>query len=319
MKKGYSIPVLLVLGVALSCKDYKTKKTERDVVEDVPSEMVKFSPIDQNPVFKGTGEGTWDKNLRERGYILYDNGYKMWYTGYNDSISEKRFLGLATSEDGIEWKRFSEQPILPEIWTEDMQVVKHNNLYYMFAEGQNDVAHMLTSPDGISWTSQGNLSILKENGTPIDEGPYGTPTVWIEDGKKYLYYERNDLGIWLASSEDFKTWTNVQDEPVLKMGPHDYDSGAVAANQIVKFNGRYYMFYHGSSNPDWMKPGVEALWTSNVAISTDLVNWTKYPGNPIVEGDHSSPILVLNGQKYILFTMHDQVYRYDPHSANVFP
>ncbi len=71
------------------------------------------------------------------------------------------------------------------------------------------------------------------------------------------------------------------------------------------------MYYHGSSNPDWMDPGVVALWTSNVAMSTDLVNWVKYPDNPIVEGDHSSPVLVFDEKEYKLYTMHDKVWRYD--------
>ena len=35
-----------------------------------PTELVDFNPIKQNPVFKGTGTDTWDKNIRERGYIM---------------------------------------------------------------------------------------------------------------------------------------------------------------------------------------------------------------------------------------------------------
>jgi sucrose-6-phosphate hydrolase SacC (GH32 family) len=91
------------------------------------------------------------------------------------------------------------------------------------------------------------------------------------------------------------------------MGPEKYDAGAVAANQVVKFKDRYYLYYHGSTNPNWADPNENALWTSNVAMSTDLINWKKYPQNPLVEGDTSSPILVFDGEKYRLYTMHDQV------------
>ncbi|MCF6224481.1 MAG: hypothetical protein L3J34_12250 [Flavobacteriaceae bacterium] len=304
--------LLIFLLIGLSCKNKKNEPTNDNAEEGFPSVLVKFSPFHTNPVFEGTNEGTWDKNFRERGYILYEKGlYKMWYTGYNDSISELRYLGYATSQDGINWKRFSKQPLLPETWVEDMHVVNYNDMYYMLAEGKGDVAHLLTSPDGVSWSPQGNITILKVDGEPISEGPYGTPTVWIENDKKYLFYERDDLGIWLATSEDFKTWTNVQDEPVLEMGPEKYDAGAVATNQIIKYKGKYYMYYHGSENPDWMDPGVVALWTSNVAMSSDLVNWKKYPNNPIVEGDHSSPVLVFDGKEYKLYTMHDKIWRYD--------
>jgi hypothetical protein len=47
-------------------------------------------------------------------------------------------------------------------------------------------------------------------------------------------------------------------------------------------------------------------------MSTDLINWEKYPGNPLAEGDTSSPILVFDGEKYNLYTMHDIVWLYFP-------
>lgn len=301
--------ILIVLG----CQNKKkANSTDNGVNGDFPTKMVQFSTFPSNPVFEGTGTSTWDKQIRERGYILFEDGvYKMWYSGYNEDTSNIKYLGYATSDDGITWERYSEQPIFHEKWTEDMHVIKYGGLYYMLAEGDGDIAHLLTSNNGIDWKENGDISIFQVNGAPISEGPYGTPTMWIENDRKYLFYERNDEAIWLATSEDFLNWTNVQDDPVLEKGPESYDAGAVATNQIVKYEGKYYMYYHGSSNPDWMDPGVVALWTSNVAMSTDLVHWTKYPGNPIVEGDHSSPILVYDGDVYRLYTMHDKVWLYE--------
>ncbi|NLA48865.1 MAG: hypothetical protein GX876_05310 [Bacteroidales bacterium] len=41
--------------------------------------MVKFTPYEHNPVFTGTKEDTRDRFIRERGFILLENGlYKMW-------------------------------------------------------------------------------------------------------------------------------------------------------------------------------------------------------------------------------------------------
>lgn len=280
--------------------------------EDFPPEMVKFQPYSGNPVFKGTGTDTWDKNIRERGYILFeDNMYKMWYTGYNPALSDEKYLGYATSEDGVQWKRYSDKPIFNKKWTEDMFVIMNNGTYYMYAEGNNDVAHLLTSPNGIEWTEQGDLIILTTKGDTIS-GPYGTPTVWIENGQWYLFYERNDMAIWLAKSDDKITWTNIQDDPVLPLGPDLYDIGAVAANQVVKHNGKYYIYYHATSSADWQHPASPVTWTSNVAMSSDLIHWVKYPGNPIVKGDYSSPILVFDGKKPSLYTMHPDVCRYNP-------
>ncbi len=194
-------------------------------------------------------------------------------------------------------------------WTEDMFVIKYDSSYYMYAEGENDVAHLLVSDDGLQWEEQGDLIIFTTKGEAIP-GPYGTPTIWIEDGLWHLFYERNDEAIWLAVSKDKITWKNVQDEPVLKPGPETYDVAAVAADQIVQLDGNYYLFYHATTSHDWETS--QAVWTSNVAMSTDLLHWVKYPGNPIVEGDHSSPILVFDGDKPSLYTMHPDVYRYSP-------
>ncbi|MCK5471034.1 MAG: glycosylase, partial [Cyclobacteriaceae bacterium] len=83
-----------------------------------PSELIDFIPIEQNPVFTGTGTDTWDKMIRERGYILREDGiYKMWYTGYSGIDAATKYLGYATSEDGIDWQRYSENPIFDEYWT----------------------------------------------------------------------------------------------------------------------------------------------------------------------------------------------------------
>jgi sucrose-6-phosphate hydrolase SacC (GH32 family) len=301
--------LVLLLIILTACQNPKKNKTTD---EEFPSEMVSFKPYENNPVFSGTATGTWDNQIRERGYILKeDDIYKMWYTGYNGGDTIPKYLGYATSQDGINWERYAGNPIFNKKWTEDMFVIKNNGTYYMYAEGKNDIAHMLTSADGIHWEEQGDLVIRQTNGDAIP-GPYGTPTVWIEDGKWYLFYEKNDLGIWLATSEDKIAWTNIQDEPVLKMGPEKYDEGAVAANQVVKFNGRYFFYYHGSTNPNWADPDANAKWTSNVAMSTDLIHWKKYPGNPLVEGDTSSGILVFDGKQYRLYTMHDKVGLYFP-------
>ena len=132
-----------------------------------------------------------------------------------------------------------------------------------------------------------------------------TPTVLKEGGTWYLFYERNDLGIWLAKSPDMKVWTHVQDEPVLKPGPGEYDKDLIALNQVIKHKGRYYAYYHGCA-----KAGPKArLWSTAVATSTDLVHWQKYDGNPLrpVEENKSSGIVVHDGKGFRLYTMHPVV------------
>lgn len=276
-----------------------------------PPEMVRFTAYPKNPLFEAAGPGHWDQNIRERGWIMKEGDeYHLWYTGYVPPESNEKHLGYATSKDGLLWTRYPGNPIHTEGWVEDVMVVKEGDTYYMFAEGRGDQAHMLSSTDRIHWTRQGTLDIRKANGEPIAPGPFGTPSVLRENGRWYLFYERNDEAVWIAASDDLKTWKNVQDEPVIRCGPEPYDRNMIAVNQVVKYQGCYYAYYHAICPENG-----HGRWSMNVAASTDLLHWKKYPGNPIVPPDHSSGILVPDGAGFRLYCLHPSMALYLPETS----
>ena len=302
--------VAFVVLLLSACANKPSK--EASAGDDFAPEMVQFEPYGTNPVFTHGDSTAWDNSIRERGFIINeDTIYKMWYTGHKDDNTDTtlKYLGYATSKDGINWQRYPGNPIFTDKWVEDMIVFKHDGKYHMYAEGYKDIAHLMTSDDGINWTEQGDLKITNTKGDTLP-GPYGTPTVFVEDGKWYLFYEIMDSAIWLATSNDKINWKNISDDAVLKPGPELYDLGAVAVDQIVKHNGKYYLYYHASADPGWLTNS--GAWNSNAAMSTDLIHWTKYPGNPLVDGDHSSPIVVYDGKKLRLYTMHPGVWLFMP-------
>ena len=276
--------------------------------DEFPAELVRFAPHEGNPYSRPGARalGCEDSGARldpPRRRPLPSLVHRLRRHREGDKL-----LGYATSRDGLRWTRH-EEPIYQEHWVEDMAVVKHGGTYYMFAEGRGDRAQLLTSRDGLAWQRVGSLDVRQRNGKPIEAGPYGTPTAWREDGVWHLFYERRDAGVWLATSRDMKVWTNVQDEPVLSPGPGAYDRDLIAMNQVVKHGGRYYAYYHGTGTPTTPRQ-----WTTGVAVSTDLVHWKKYPGNPLLptEANKSSGILVHDGQRYRLYTMHDEVHVHFP-------
>jgi beta-1,2-mannobiose phosphorylase / 1,2-beta-oligomannan phosphorylase len=279
---------------------------------EFPSELVEFGPPSSAPLLAGTGGDTWDNKVRERGWIVREGStWHLWYTGYNDARSDAKYLGYATSPDGLTWTRWPGNPLTRDGWVEDMCVVKHGGTYYMFAEGRDDIAHLLTSTDRVHWTERGDLDIRQADGRPISPGPRGTPAAWFEDGTWWLFYEREDLAVFAATSTDLKVWTNVRDEPVLARGPEPYDRYAIAVDQIIKHKGRYYAYYHASALEKWGE------WSTCLAVSDDLVHWRKYPGNPVLPVNTQmrgagSGMVVQDGKQFRLYTTHPDVRVYFP-------
>ena len=273
--------------------------------DDLQISSTEFVPADGNPVF-AAAEGRWDAKIRERGWIIKDeSGWKLWYTGYDSARQPPTMsLGLATSSDGITWRRYSDNPIFAEGWIEDVMVVRQDGNYFMFAEGEQDQAQLLKSTDGIHWNRIGTLDIRQTNGQPILAGPFGTPTAIVENGVWNLFYERHDAGIWLARSADMKVWTNVSDEPLIVPGPGKYDALMIAMNQIIRVENHYVAVLHGTGSPE--KP---RQWCTYLATSNDLIHWTKDPRGPLrpVSENKSSGQLVQDGRQWRMYTMHEQV------------
>ncbi len=281
---------------------------------DFPPELVRWKPRPGNPIFTAEGPGHWDVKIRERGWILRDgNAWQLWFTGYDGSTKGIKLLGYATSHDGIHWTRSPKNPIYRDHWVEDMSVVYQGGMYYMFAESENDNhAEMLTSKNGIDWKGIGLLDVRQTNEKKMARRPCGTPTVWIEGNTWYLMYEWMDKGIWLATTKDplSLVWCDVQEEPVLTPGPDSYDKELIAVNQVIKYKGVYYAIYHGSGSGSGA--AVPRTWTTDIARSTDRVHWQKYSGNPLVNGNKSSGMVVPISDGFRLYTMHDQVEVYKP-------
>jgi predicted GH43/DUF377 family glycosyl hydrolase len=271
-----------------------------------PPELTSFVPLTEKPLFAGA-PGQWDAFIRERGWIVIEKGvWKLYYTGY-DSPDGIRRLGLATSPDGQTWTRHPNNPLVKNEWIEDMMIVQDGEVSHLFAEGKDDQAHWFSSHDGLVWKRRGPLDVRLKNGDPIPPGPYGTPTVIKDNGVWNLFYERNDKGIWLARSKTLEKWINVNDEPVIRPGPGEYDHDMIAMNQVIKHKGRFYAYYHGAKN-DADKS--RRRWCTCLAVSDDLIHWDKYPKNPLLPlaDNKSSGIVVPFEGAFRLYTMHPAVW-----------
>jgi len=289
----------------------KVETAKAQFPEPLAVQLKNLRQENTQPLFQGQPNG-WDTAIRERGWIMYDvDHYKMWYTGYDGTREGKKMLGLATSKDGLKWERNAGNPIFTQHWVEDMSVVKHDGNYWMFAEGPKDVAHLLRSEDGITWQSLGPIDIRLTNGQPISSGPYGTPTALVIDQKWYLFYERHDQGIWVATSTDMKTWANVQDTPVMQPGLNGFDNQMMALNQVLPVADGFLAMLHGSGDQQTPR-----TWACTAAFSKDLIHWTGIGAAiTLLPANQSSGLIVQGPQDAWFYTVHGKVDRFSGISA----
>jgi hypothetical protein len=78
---------------------------------DFPPELVDFVPYKVAPLLAGAGQDTWDRNIRERGYILREGDtWHLGYTGYNDARMAGHFVGeRSVSQIGLDFDKVEHQ------------------------------------------------------------------------------------------------------------------------------------------------------------------------------------------------------------------
>ena len=148
--------------------------------------------------------------------------WHLWFTGY-DGNREGTRARLATSPDGIRGPCAAGQPARSVALDRRRDgAPARATTYYMAAEGRRRHRQLLTSHDRVHWERQGSLDVRPAAAGRSRRTLRHTHAV---DGRRqwYLFYERGDQGIWLATSTDRKVWNNISDEPVIARGLRPYD------------------------------------------------------------------------------------------------
>jgi predicted GH43/DUF377 family glycosyl hydrolase len=201
-----------------------------------------------------------------------DRGYSMWYTGmakvWHQSGHGFYQIGLATSRNGISWKRANaSQPVVKtgkaksfdHVQAATPSIIKENTGYKMWYAAWSpdpDKKHricMAHSSDGIKW--------IKENGgMPISglmpEFAYA-PAV-VRSGNSYVlfYMATGSKGLFAATSQDGIHWTMLnKSNPVLLPGTgEDFDNLYVGHPFALIRDGKIMLWYTGYKS---VKSGME--------------------------------------------------------------
>ncbi len=187
---------------------------------------------------------------------------------------------------------YSDKPIVPKgqpgTWddrfTDPGAVIYHDGMFYMFRNGFRDFPAesqigLVTSPDGYTWTKQGDDPIIKTKDVPYAKiAMYASSVLW-EDGCWALFFYTWDSKSYPSSSVIGRTTQCIEGpaltdwlpdpEPLLKPGAAgDWDEKQVLAPDVLKTDSGYIMYYSGV--------GASGIQMIGMATSTDGVTWTKY-------------------------------------------
>jgi hypothetical protein len=147
----------------------------------------------------------------------------MWYHGCNLDYS-KCSIGYATSDDGVNWTKHANNPVLeatPGEWDESglywPRVIKNGTTFEMWYRSAGKTGYA-TSQDGIQWTKYAANPVLSES---WDGGGAGVPSL-ILDGDTYKMWASGGgdetRGIGYFESADGIHWTQPISNPILTSG-----------------------------------------------------------------------------------------------------
>lgn len=333
--------VALVVSMAIASEPARSNDTPSDgnPESEKTGPWIKFSG---NPVMPAGPPDAWNNFKTDPSVLKHEGRYKMWYTTNQDGTATK--MAYAESFDGIDWIHYP-TPVLDlgpagswddkdiecptVIIDEDAPANERFKVWYCaYSTKDPEQVYRIgyaTSPDGIRWTRHGNKPVLDLG--DAERGEYDTRSVAdpmvLKEGNTYkMWYsavgdipEKKSWGFWVgyATSDDGVLWKRSV-KPVLPIGESGTFESRAVGQPTVLFNGsEYEMWYAGWSS-------IEAGWESEIghAVSPDGIQWTKSPGNPIIEkgkpedwdGSQTvAPTALLEGDEYkVWYTGHRFIY-----------
>lgn len=196
------------------------------------------------------------------------------FNGMND------YVKLTYDQDG--WTKSDSNPLITGLFG-SVWYNAAGDYHFFYSDGMN--AKHATSSDGLTWTDDVAHNPILTIATVV--------MVWKEEDTWYMLYRSSEFGynkICLATaSAPEGPWTKNANNPVLSgAGTSTWEGNSTDPWGIMKVGSTYYLWYNNV--------GVTPR-QSGLAISTDLIHWTKDSHNPIF-GDADKQMYCIHPFKY---------------------
>lgn len=207
--------------------------------------------------------------------LFHNNQFWMWYSGNNGTNWQ---IGLATSQDGINWTKNSNNPVLrigsSGQW--DLTnvyapiVIFDGRLFRMWYNGSGPGFQLAigyaVSADGIHWEKPLNNPVLTAIPGTWESQIVGTAAMLFLNDTFHLWYGGNNqvrTSLGYATSKDGVQWQRHQGNPVIAAGQSNAWDGTTLGGASVLFEKNVYkMWYSGRS---------DEIWKIGYAVSTPAI------------------------------------------------
>lgn len=179
-----------------------------------PDPLGPWTPDPEPLLLPGT-DGAWDDlQVSHSRVIRTDDGYRMYYSGYNQRRTMA--IGLAFSDDGITWEKYNNPDTTKAPYAESDPILEASEDWEYTSLQHPSVVN---TPDGWVMTYR----------TPGNSGNVGF-----------------EVGLGLATSQDGIEWTKYAANPILV--PSDLPDGRwIWFSTLAYHDGTYFLYMEGST------------------------------------------------------------------------
>lgn len=235
---------------------YVSYRNKRSIALSKSSDGINWS----NPkIVLNFDESTgWEYDINRSTVTKYNNKYYMYYTGQQGGISK---IGLAISEDGIEFSKYSKEPIMvPEFEYEKESVMnpmvifdeeeKIFKMWYSAGETyEPDVICYATSKDGIHFEKYNNPIFEPSNDKEtLDYYKIGAVDIHKLSSDSYImfyigYTDIDTARIFYATSKDGIVCKRYNKEALVEPNIFSFAKDAVYKPSVVFLDNKNFNLY----------------------------------------------------------------------------
>jgi predicted GH43/DUF377 family glycosyl hydrolase len=254
---------------------------------------VQWQVYSKNPIIPSGKTGEWDELCSAWGSVISRNG-KQWLMFYSGRDSSRKLrIGVAFSEDGLNWKKYEKNPVLScgpsGSWDSDDVycpiVWKENELWNMIFTGIRSNCYQIgiaQSNDGLKWNkSRYNPVFCSSIGSNVNR--FGKPEtegwgLFFDESGYYLLHNsvmKKPREVYVAHSQDLVSWKEISSFPLLASEGHWFQLGYMKyCAWPLKFH-EHFLIFSAVSDRRYKKSAI-GLWKINSLLKHDKAEFLGY-------------------------------------------